>query len=258
MAKEKGYETYQDVIDAHKDWEQKQEAEQLGYDLWETAEEKVKEKNSDARRYEKDKLATAVFWELKNAGYLSICLTDTLRENVVRLHARGVSTTEIVEDILSDEQWEQITPFYTFKFRNVCGYENIKKFMVSRLGYLKKSHQRFPKKKFGDIWTEERERFLQTLNDIPLATPAEQLHELTGHYQKLKGLFDESVESKDKERYHNCMMKTLAAIHLIGRDANAHMPHAITQEKNPKALPTPNNEDVLEISVQNVDIVNTS
>lgn len=257
MAEKKVYETLGEVIDAHKEWEREQKARQLGYDLWQTAEKRVKDKDSEARYYKTDQLADAVFWELRNGGILSICLTDTLRENVVRLHARGMTTTEIVEHILGDEQWEYITPFYLFKFNNVCGGKNIKMFLVSRLGYLKKSHPRFPHKKYGDIWTEERKQFLETLNDIPLATPREQLRELTEHYQKLKDLFDESVESKDKERYHNCMMKTMAAIHLIGRDANAHMPQAITQEKKPKALTSQNNENVLEIRVQDTEIVNT-
>lgn len=258
MAAEKVYETYEDVIEAHKEWEGEQKARSFGYDLWKTAEKTVKEENEEARYYKKDKLAYAVFSELRRVGALSICLTDTLRENVVRRHARGMSTTEIVKYILDNDQWEQITPFFVFKFSNVCGFENIKKFLVSRLGYLKKSHPRFPQKKYGEVWTQERQQFIETLQDIPLATPAEQLHELTEQYQKLKVLFDESVDSKDTERYHNCMMKTLAAIHLIGRDTNAHMPQAITQEKTPKALPTQENENVLEFTLQENQSVKTS
>lgn len=249
MAEEKEYQTLQEVIDAHLEWEQKQEARTFAYDLWKTAEKTIMEKNTEAREYGTERLALAVFSELRRVRALSICLTDTLRENVVRRHARGMSTTEIVKDILDNDQWEQITPFFVFKFSNVCGYETIKNFLVSRLGYLKKSHPRFPHKKYGEVWTQERQQFIETLQDIPLATPAEQLHELTQQYQKLKVLFDDAGDAKDRERYHNCMMKTLAAIHLIGRD-NAHMPHAITQEKNTKALPTQNSDNVLEFTLK--------
>lgn len=258
MAEKKGYKTLKEVRDAYPHWE-KEQAFKFAWDAWTTAEKLVKEKDKEAEYYEKEKMAAAVYVKLYNAGILSICITDKLRENVVRLHARGISTTEIVKDILGNDYWKNITPFYLFSFSDVCGYENIKKLLVSRLGYLKKSHKRFPVKKFGKVWKEERKQFIENLTEIPLATPIEQMHELTQHYQKLKILFDEAKDAKDKERYHNCMMRTLAAIHLIARDPSIqNTPPALTQEKKPKALPDANNEEVLEFTVKTNQTVKTN
>lgn len=253
MSEIKVYETLESVIEAHPNWEQEQNAYRFGVDLWQTAEKAVK---SDEPSLRDDKLADAVFRYLNNNGVLAGCLTDMFREQVVRLYARGLSTTEIVKEILGNDVWKDITPFYLFKYRDVCGYDNIKRFLVDRLGYLKRSHARFPVKKYGAIWKEERASYLEGLDEIPMANPREQLHELSDHYQKLRVLFDEALDPKDKERYHKCMMRALAAIHLVSRDPSiAQSSTALIQEKRPRALPEPNTDNIIDINTDETEVV---
>lgn len=253
MSKIKVYETLDAVIDAYPNWEVEQDAYTFGLHLWNTAETVIKSKKEI---YDRDRLAGEVYLFLYETRVLTLCLTDSLRERVVRLGARGFSTTEIVKEILRNDVWESITPFYLFKYSNVCGYDNIKQFLVNRLGYLKRSHARFPVKKFGEVWQEERASYLSSLVDIPLASPQEQLQKLTDHYQKLEVLFDEVVDPKDKERYHKCMMRTMAAITVVGRESSSVPSSVVLRGGNsPKALPESSSERVLVLDVNSVDVV---
>ena len=252
MSEMKVYETLEAVIEAYPNWEVEQDAYEFGFHLWKTAETVVK---SEKEIYDRDKLAGEVYACLYATGVLTLCLTYRFREQVVRLGARGLSTTEIVKDILGNDVWESITPFYLFKYNNVCGYDNIKKFLVNRLGYLKRSQARFPVKKYGEVWKEERASYLEGLAEIPLANPLEQVHALSDHYQKLRVLFDDTSDSKDKERYHKCMMRTLAAIHLMSRDPSVQSSKALIQEKRQQALPAPDTENILEISINETEVV---
>ena len=241
------YETLDDVHEAYINWESEGKAIKFAWALWETAEKCV---CAEPERYQfYEKLKDKIFAKLNGAGSLSKCLTEDFRRLVIRYHARGVSTTKTIELILSDESIREVTPFGFLTADGICGYENIKSFLVSRLSYLKPSHPRWPEKKFGDFWRSERASYVDQIKDIPLTQPLEQLEKLSEHYTNLEELFKNAKRTTDQERFHKCMMRTLAAIHQISRDPSIKsQQHALTQEHQTPALQQLQQEDIIEIT----------
>ena len=148
---------------------------------------------------------------------------------------------------------KDITPFHFLKHSNVCGYENIMEYLVSRLSYLKPSHPRWSEKKYGDFWKKERSEYVDQIKDIPLTHPLEQLTELSEHYQSLKALYEKTTDIKDKERLHKCMMQTHTHIYLISRDPSLNaIPTELTQERKTQALPKPDDSNIIDLQTQDV------
>ena len=257
MENEVGYKTLKEIHKAYADWETENKAWDFGWNLWETAKKSIP---ADPDNLTKEELANEVFERLYQEGSLTQCLTDDFRRLVIRYHARGYTTTKAIETILSDEAMAHITPFYLFRHNDVCGYENIKGFLVARTGYLKPPHPqwsdektRWPEKKYGELWQEERTKFIDEIKHIPLTHPLEQLTKLSEHYQELEMLFEKADDAKDQEILHKCMMRTLASIHLITRDPTVKaMPSELTQESRKPALQKPDDSDIIDIPTHDV------
>ena len=244
------YETLDEVYEAYVSWESERKALEFSYALWKTAEKCVRAE-SKTDLYSKENLVNAVFQKLKYDGSLAQCLTDDFRRLVIRYHARGISTTNTIESILLDDSLEHVTPFCLLCYQDVCGYQNIKIFLVSRVSYLKPSHPRWPEKKYGDFWRSERATYVDRIKDISLTQPIEQLEKLSEHYTQLKWEYENAKKATDKERFHKCMMRTLAAIHQISRDPSIKsQPHPLTQEQQTPALQQPQQEDTIDITSQ--------
>ena len=243
----------EELCGKYPDWEENEQALDYGLEIWKATEEYVEATHRGAIT-STEKKADKVFHKLMNSGMLKSCLTDKLRKLVIRYHARNKSTTDAVVSILHREDMEKITPFYLFRHPNVCGYENIKKFLVARLSYLTPSNVRWPRKKYDAYWKEARQEYLDSIDEIPLTHVSEQLQELSEHYQHLKEVFKSTDSASDKDRLSACMMRVMAGIHQMTKDpiVNAAHPLELTQEKNPKALPTPNDDNILEIPAEGV------
>lgn len=252
------YKTLDEVHKAFVSWESDGKSHAFGIALWETAERCVREAadiDYDSR-FDKEALQDAIFSELHRQGSLRRCMTDGLRKLVIRFHARGLSTSQTIEAILYDDTMAAVTPFWVFKYSEVCGYTNIQHFLVSRLSYLKPSHPRFPNK-FRDYWQSEREAYVDRIKDIPLSQPIEQLLRLSEHYTELETAYQSAESAVDKERYHKCMVRTMGAIHLITRDPSIKSPRQTNKtisESSPQALPIPR-EDVIDIPASETAVV---
>lgn len=243
-------------------WEADHKAYQFGHALWQATEAYIQTQYENKEDYDylsKEELADKVFRELEGVGMLKYFLTDNLRKLIIKYHARNQSTTAAVLAILRDERYEKMTPFYLFKYANVCGFENIKKFLVARLSYLKPGNVHFPKKKYGDFWKEARQEYLENLKEIPLTSVEEQLQSLSEHYQDLETEFKDAQGTTDKERFHKCMMRTMAAIHLITRNTSLQVSDvpALTQEQRTQSLPTPDDTPIIEIPDRDVSLVSS-
>lgn len=259
MSDEVEYKTLNDVYTAFRGWESEGKSSDFAFAVWETAKKCVRAKsdNDYNSQYTEKALAYAVFSELRNTGGLRLCLTEQLRKLVIRYHARGLSTSDAINEILLDDDMMSVTPFWVLKYPEVCGYENIKNFLVQRLSYLKPSHPRFPKK-FANYWRSERESYVDRIQDIPLSQPVEQLSKLSEHYTDLEMAYESAPSAVDKERFHKCMVRTMAAIHLITRDPSINAPNArrAISESPPAALQTPK-EEVIDIPAENTAVVKT-
>ena len=246
MEKKFEFETLDKAHEAYINWESEGKATLFAWALWKTA---IKGIPAESEGFlSNEELRDKVFVKLQGAGSLSKCLTEDLRRLVIRYHARGVSTTQTIKLILSDESIKNINPFSLLSNDVVCGYENIKSFLVSRLSYLKPSHPRWPEKKFGDFWRSERAGYVDRIKDIPLTQPVEQLQKLSEHYTDLQAQYNSAKNTTDQERFHKCMIRTLAAIHQISRDPSIKsQQHALTQEQQTPALQQPQQEDIIDI-----------
>lgn len=263
------YDAYIDELDhlreKYPDWEENEQAMAYGQGIWSATDKYVEATYRDdiiSRNVEseegdgiisKDKKADKVFDELKRIGLLKYFLTDKFRKLVIRYHVRNKSTTAAVVSILNREDMEKITPFYLFRHANVCGYENIKKFLVARLSYLKPTNERWPRKKYGAYWEEARQEYVDSIGDTPLSHRNEQIQELTEHYQQLKEMFESTECVYEKERLHRCMMRVMAGIHQLTKDpiVDADTTPELTEEDT-KVLPTPNEDNILDIPVEDV------
>ena len=244
MSNDQVYDTLSEVHEVFVSWEAEGKTRDFACALWETAEVYVKHEYGEQLTTEQR--ANQVFNMLLSAKSLTRCLTENLRRLIVRYHAHNISTTTAVEAILLDEEMEHITPFYLLKYKNVCGFVNIKNFLVRRLGYLKPWHPRWAKK-YNGVWREERANFVDQIMDIPLSQPKEQLQELSNHYQELREQYNQAEKAIDKERYHKSMVRTMGAIHTITRDPSIQQDiAALPAAEKPKALAKPEQEITIE------------
>ena len=254
------YQTLDEVHKAFVSWVSDGKACDFALSLWQTAEKcwrAASKQVIDEDDYKKRSEET--FSTLFHGGSFRRCLTDSFRKLVIRYHARGLSTTTAIQSVLEDDSMRDITPFWLFKHTDVCGYENIKNFLVQRTSYLKPSHPRFPNK-FRDYWQSEREAYVDCIKDIPLSQPIEQLLRLSEHYTELETAYKSAGSAVDKERYHKCMVRTMGAIHLITRDPSIKSPRQTNKtisESSRQALPTPR-ENVIDVPAGETEVVNTN
>ena len=143
------------------------------------------------------------------------CLTDSLREVAVRGHARGMSTTAVINDLIFEDK--DLSPFAVWKHDNICGAKYLREYLHPQLVYLKASNPRFPKK-YRAAWADERERFTQALTGIPMSTAVEQVQALSDHYAKLVEAYDAAEDVKDKVSLSNAIVKTVAGLYAVTRD----------------------------------------
>ena len=142
-------------------------------------------------------------------------LTDSLREVAVRGHARGMSTTDVINALIFED--EDLSPFASWKNDNVCGMKYLRTYLHPQLVYLKASNPRFPKK-YRAAWADERERFQQALTGIPMSTAVEQVQALSDHYAKLVAARDAAEDVKDLVALSNALVKTVAGLYTLTRD----------------------------------------
>ena len=159
-------------------------------------------------------------------------ISDNHREFVVRCHARGLST--------SDAVWELITQYSTISRLvqdDAIGLSEFKRFVVPRMAYLKPGAARWPEKKYGAIWREERERHKNQMSDAPLTSSAEQAALLAKHVDRINAMFDDSERTPaDWQVLTNSLIKTVESLQKV----------TVTEQHAPVELPSPQLVGVLE------------
>ena len=208
----------------HYNWETKGTAFDYAQDLWDAAHQCIEHKDTA----DNTELAKQTHDILHSTGSLAKCLTDNFRKLVILHHVRGLTTSRTIDFILPDETLRDVTPFHVFKFANVCGYDNIKNFLLMRVSYLKPTDPRWPDKKYGAYWEQERRAYLDTINDIPLTHIKEQINALFEHYQTLETHFRTAFESKEIERLHKAKLQTIAAINILTGNSGTNLKQEIT------------------------------
>ena len=209
-------------------WEINKGAFKYGQQLWEATLQCIENVDTNDDKTN----ANQTYHILSLTGSLSKCLTDNFRKIVISYHARGLTTSQAIDQILYDEDLLYDTPFHVFKFSNVCGYDNIKKFLLQRISYLKPTDPRWPHKKFGEYWKNERQEYLNAIDDIPLSNKKEQIAALFDHFTTLNTHFNAVNEAIDIERLHRCKLQTIVAINSLTRTTEVDINQQAVFHKN--------------------------
>lgn len=212
----------------HINWETNAKAYDYAQDLWAAALECI----PDNETQDLQTTAKRTYDILLQTGTLAKCLTDNFRKRIITHHARGLATVQAINFTITDETLENVTPFYLFRHTNVCGHDNIKNFLLQRVSYLTPTDARWPHKKYGEYWEQERKEYLDTINEIPFTNTKEQIARLSEHYLLLEEQFFNAVNSIEIERIHRCKLQTIAAINILTN--NTHM--NLTQHILPKTI----------------------
>ena len=199
------------VHEQNRDWEIKGNAYYYAQRLWGEALNCIE----NTKDTDQITLAKQTYDMLHQTGSLAKCLTDNFRKLVISHHARGLTTSQTIDLILPDEMLRDVTPFHLFKYANVCGYENIKNFLLMRMSYLKPTDPRWPHKKYGEHWKKERQQYKEVIDDMPTTDIKEQIASLSEHYAMINTRINESFETIDFERLHRCKLQTIATINIL-------------------------------------------
>ena len=146
---------------------------------------------------------------------LRLCVTrfisDSHREFVVRCHARGLSTSDAVWELMeSDEIINRLAQ------DDAMGWKGLKETLVHRLSYLKPGTARWPEAKYGELWRETREKHRQAVSDIPFTSPEEQIAVLAKHADRINSELETKTHSaKDLQLLTNSLTKTMESLRRL-------------------------------------------
>ena len=143
--------------------------------------------------------------------FISYFIRDEHREFMVRCHARGISTTEAVTDLISEDN-----VMNRLGHEDALGLKLLRDILVHRLSYLKPGTARWPEKKYGDLWRETRATHKQLVTDMPLTSPAEQAALLVKLAERINDELDkEDYTVKDLQILTNSLTKTLESLQKV-------------------------------------------
>lgn len=146
---------------------------------------------------------------------LSRCVTDFIlnshREFVVRCHARGLSTSDAVWELMMEDEI-----INRLALDDAMGWKDLKKILVHRLSYLKPGTARWPEAKYGALWRETREQHRQAVSDIPFTSPVEQIAVLAKHAERINSELETKTHSaKDLQLLTNSLTKTMESLRRL-------------------------------------------
>ena len=153
-----------------------------------------------------DGFRTLISYELTER--LSHFITDAHREFIVRAHARGLSTSaSVLELIDEDESMNRLT------HRDALGRVQLQRVLVLRMSYLKPGTARWPEKKYGAVWREARAAYKQAVTSFPLMSKAEQAALLAKHAARIDyELEEKNHETKDLQALTKLLTQTLESL----------------------------------------------
>ena len=162
----------------------------------------------------------------KSTEFFKLFLTEDIRMETVRQHARGMSTGNLVRYLLSPA-CEQISLFHSFVKYAPWGESEVRSWLVPRLAYLKMGSSSFPRK-FHELWHSERAAYLEEIKDVPLINTAEQVKALADLYERLSDAFDSAETDKGKAMLAKSMVQTMSGIFTLARDPGIKLPASST------------------------------
>ena len=159
-------------------------------------------------------------------------ISDTHREAIVRHHARGLATAEAASALIRENSIMK-----RLAERDAIGEKKLKELLISRLAYLKPGTARWPEKKYGSVWREERQQYIEEINNTPFSTPAERIALLANHAERVNHALNNKEHSvNDLLSLTQTLTKTLESLEKL----------APADQKPSANLPTPQLASILE------------
>ena len=138
-------------------------------------------------------------------------ISDEHREAIIRYHARGFSTAEAVAFLIAESSIMK-----RLAKPDAIGKKKLKELLISRLAYLKPGTARWPEKKYGAIWREERQLYTQEINNTPFSTPAERIALLANHAERVNDILKSKQHSaNDLQSLTQSLTKTLESLEKL-------------------------------------------
>lgn len=143
--------------------------------------------------------------------FISFFILDEHREFVVRCHARGISTTKAVSDLISEDD-----VMNRLAHEDALGVKRLRDVLVHRMSYLKPGSARWPEAKYGAIWNEERALHKQMICDMPLTSPVEQAALLVKQAERINETLErENHTVNDLQILTNSLTKTVESLQKV-------------------------------------------
>ena len=143
--------------------------------------------------------------------FISFFILDEHREFVVRCHARGLSTTKAVTELISENE-----VMNRLAHDDALGLQWLRDRLVHRMSYLKPGTARWPEKKYGDLWRETRAIHKQMVNDFPLTSSVEQAALLVKHVERINyKLENESHTVNNLQILTNSLTKAIESLQKV-------------------------------------------
>lgn len=175
-------------------------------------------------------LSDTVYEELTEV--IARFISDEHRKAIVRYHARGLSTTEAVAALINENSIMK-----RLAQPDAIGEKKLKALLIPRFAYLKPGTTRWPEKKYGAVWREERQLYTQEISNTPFSTSAERIALLAKHAERVNHTLNNKEHSvNDLQSLTDTLTKTLESLEKLA-----------PADQQPSAdLPTPQLESVLE------------
>lgn len=159
-------------------------------------------------------------------------ISDEHREAIVRYHARGLSTTAAVATLINEN-----SIMNRLAQPDALGEKRLKPLLISRLAYLKPGTARWPEKKYGAVWREERQLYIQEISNASFSTPAERIALLAKHAERVNHTLNNKQHSvNDLQSLTDTLTKTLESLEKLSP----------ADQQTSANLPTPQLASVLE------------
>ena len=146
--------------------------------------------------------------------HVSSFISDTHREFVVRAHARGLSTSATVWELMYEDE-----TINRLAHEDAMGGQGLRDALIPRLAYLKPGTARWPEKKYGAVWREARAAHKRVVSDIPFTSRVEQIALLAKHAERIERELDKKThEPKDFQALTKSLTQTLESLHKLSAE----------------------------------------
>ena len=168
--------------------------------------------------YEVDEIKKRIRDEL--SWYISSFISDAHREFIVRCHARGISTSAAVWELMKEDE-----TINRLAQEDAIGINRLREMLIHRLAYLKPGSARWPEKKYGSVWREAREQYKQVVSDIPFTSQVEQVALLAKNADRINEALEKGDYSvKDMQMLTNSLVKTVESLRKVSAIDEQPMP----------------------------------